>query len=382
MGGPARLSPPRRRARRRRPGQEVVRQRRRFHPRREVGRAQALPLHLHWQVHHRRRRPEADEARQEPPDQGPDQDRAVARRDRLPLHLPPPRHQRFQDAESLAQISLLHPPQDRTGLRPHRGEQGGRFRPLRGPHPAPADEGARRVREAERRRRQQQRQQQYSHPYRHNQQQRGSSFHRNFNLPEEVSEAVIDINHGGGLSSSTSSPSRRITMTPYVTQQEQQEGQGGYGGGGANQSARSNDGGTTSSRAAAVSNPYSRNGGGYAQTQRPHQPPVNPYATSNSGDGGGGNGNDNASDDRPMNSLQRQHPHRGGRIRADRRFTTALEIFSGGTEDVDGPDRSAGPPPASVPSSASMQANSERVRKLLENDSDGDDDDDILRPIW
>jgi len=83
-----------------------------------------------------------------------------------------------------------------------------------------------------------------------------------------------------------------------------------------------------------------------------------------------------------MNSLQRQHPHRGGRIRADRRFTTALEIFSGGAEDddvdiVDGPDRSAGLPP---PSSASLQANSERVRKLLEDDSD--DDDDILRPIW
>ena len=86
-----------------------------------------------------------------------------------------------------------------------------------------------------------------------------------------------------------------------------------------------------------------------------------------------------------MNSLQRQHPHRGGRIRADRRFTTALEIFSGGAEDDDdanGPDRSAGlPPPASaVPLSASLQANSERVQKLLEDDSD--DDDDILRPIW
>mmetsp|Transcript_16919 Transcript_16919/g.40106 ORF Transcript_16919/g.40106 Transcript_16919/m.40106 type:complete len:231 (-) Transcript_16919:92-784(-) len=153
MGGPAGVAAPRRRARRRRPGQEVVRQQRRFHPRREVGRAQALPQHLHRQVDHRRqrRRPEADEARQEPVDQGPDQDRAVARRDRLPLHVPPPRHQRFQDAESLAQVALLHPPQDRAGLRPHRGEQGGPVRSLHGPHPAPADEGARRVRAAERR---------------------------------------------------------------------------------------------------------------------------------------------------------------------------------------------------------------------------------------
>ena len=83
-----------------------------------------------------------------------------------------------------------------------------------------------------------------------------------------------------------------------------------------------------------------------------------------------------------MNSVQRQHPHRGGRVRADRRFTTALEIFSGGPEDdADGPDRSAGPPPASMTSSASVQANHDRVRKLLEDDSD-DDDDDILRPIW
>ena len=214
--------------------------------------------------------------------------------------------------------------------------------------------------------------QQYSHSYRHNHQhqQRVSSFHRNFNLPEEVSEAVIDINHGGGGGGLSSS--RRITMTPYATQQQQGGNDGSGGDGGA-------------SRAAAVSNPYSRNGqaNGGSQSLRQHQPAVDPYATSTS-NGGNGNGSDNAFG-RPMNSLQRQHPHRGGRIRADRRFTTALEIFSGGAEDdddADGPDRSAGlPPPASaVPLSASLQANSERVQKLLEDDSD--DDDDILRPIW
>ena len=224
--------------------------------------------------------------------------------------------------------------------------------------------------------------QQYSHSYRHHhhhhqqqqQQQRGSSFHRNFNLPEEVSEAVIDINHGGGGGGGLSS-SRRITMTPYYATQQQQGGNDGSGGGG---------GGGGASRATAVSNPYSRNGqatGGSSQSLRQRQPAVNPYATSN---GGNGNGSDNAPG-RPMNSLQRQHPHRGGRIRADRRFTTALEIFSGGAEDddvIDGPDRSAGLPPSAsaVPSSASLRANSERVRKLLEDDSD--DDDDILRPIW
>ena len=134
-----------------------------------------------------------------------------------------------------------------------------------------------------------------------------------------------------------------------------------------------------------MTNPYNRTAGGNAfgsnQNQNLRQPPTNPYATSNGGSGDGGLTSSNASS-RPMDSVQRQHPHRGGRVRADRRFTTALEIFSGGTEDdADGPDRSAGPPPASMMSSASVQANHDRVRKLLEDDSD-DDDDDILRPIW
>ena len=134
-------------------------------------------------------------------------------------------------------------------------------------------------------------------------------------------------------------------MTPYVNdqrQQRQQMGQSGAAGG----------------VRGAVTNPYNRTAGGIAnggnQNQNLRQPPANPYATSNGGTGGGGPTGSTASS-RPMNSIQRQHPHRGGRVRADRRFTTALEIFSGGPEDdADGPDRSAGPPPASMTSSASV----------------------------
>ena len=90
-----------------------------------------------------------------------------------------------------------------------------------------------------------------------------------------------------------------------------------------------------------------------------------------------------------MNPVQRQHPHRAGRIRTNSRFTTALEIFSGRandsgdvvgrgspqSNDLDGYE--AEEMETAAARRLSIKESDDRVRRLLQDDDD-DEDDDIL----
>ena len=97
---------------------------------------------------------------------------------------------------------------------------------------------------------------------------------------------------------------------------------------------------------AVVTNPYKITD----QSNRPHGEVI----------GGGGS----ASIGRQVTPLERQHPHRAGRIRTDRQFGTALEIFCG---EEDNADASAGP---------SVALTGVAQTQLPMNAEDGDEDED------
>lgn len=145
--------------------------------------------------------------------------------------------------------------------------------------------------------------------------------------------------------------------------------------------------GNNNNHASAASGSHHRNP--YAKPSNVSGVPSNPYSRSSNHEGNRNKGDGstwNSNMGREWNSLERQHPHRVGRIRVDRQFSTALEIMSTAEESqVQNPTWSGVVDSTAPVSSSNSQTTTSRnlpqptsLAARLDDLDDSDDSDDEL----